>query len=127
MLINIMPSPRDQIEQHLYTSKMEKNGLFPGPPIPLSEVGIYKVFFPYKEELLEVGYMLSAPVPKDNDFLELTPMEDLLDAGNELVRQGLISSINDFWDAYHTCRLNPELISYSRLSKEECRKLFSPA
>lgn len=111
------------LESILYARKLEKNREKHEDEeeslIPLSEVGIYEVSFPFDNRYLIAGYMLSGHEPEGEDFLDLTPMENLKQQGKELVKEGKIGTIEDFWKAFCSCRENPNLIKYRKLSKEE--------
>ena len=117
------------LEPILYARKLEKNREKYGDKeeslIPLSEVGIYEVSFPFHNRYLIAGYMLSGHKPEEEDFLDLTPMKNLKQQGKELVKEGEIETIEDFWKAFCSCREKPNLIKYRKLSKKEWYELVS--
>jgi hypothetical protein len=91
----------------------------------LGDVGIYRVSFELEGDYLTAGYMMSALEPKGEDFLDITPVDSIKEQGYELVKGGVIDSIDKMWLAYTLCSKNPELITYTKLTKEEFRKIIS--
>ena len=116
------------LEPILYMQKMLKNKEKMGSKgdklITLADIGIYKVDFKLDDGFITAGYMMSAPKPTGEDFLDLTPMNSLKEQAEELVKAGKLDNIDKMWLAYTLCSKNTELIKYTKLSQEEVRKLM---
>jgi hypothetical protein len=116
------------IEPILYMQKREKNREKMGRKgdnlVPLTDISIYKVDFKLDNTYITAGYMMSALEPTGEDFLDLTPINSLREKAEELVKAGVIDNIDKMWEAYTLCSKNPELIKYTKLSREEGRDLL---
>ncbi len=122
-------SRRDQIEAHLFQTKQKKNrqeGKGAGGPVPLSKVGMFRVFFPYGPVLLTAGHLHSAHTPEGEDIFDISPMEDFLDYAKSAVEEGIIETTDEFFEALIACRQDPSQVVYRRLSQAEIEGLFPP-
>jgi hypothetical protein len=122
-------SRRDQIEAHLFQTKQKKNrqeGRGEGDLVPLSQVGMFRVFFPYGPVLLTAGILHSAHTPEGEDIFDLSPMEDFHDYAKSAVEDGIIETTDEFFEALTACRKDPSQVVYRRLSQAEIEELFPP-
>lgn len=116
------------IEPILFMQKQKKNREKRGSDgetlVPITDIEIYKVDFKLDDAYINAGYMFSVLEPLGEDFLDLTPINSIKEKGEELVKEGTIDNISKMWDAYTLCSKNPQLIKYTKLSREEGRELL---
>ena len=116
------------IEPILFMQKQKKNREKRGSDaetlVPITDIEIYKVDFKLDDTYINAGYMFSVLEPEGEDFLDLTPINSIKEKGEELVKEGTIDNISKMWDAYTLCSKNPQLIKYTKLSREEGRELL---
>ena len=116
------------IEPILFMQKQKKNREKRGSEgetlVPITSIEIYKVDFKLDDAYINAGYMFSVLEPTGEDFLDLTPINSIRENAEELVKTGVLDNINKMWDAYTLCSKNPQLIKYTKLSREEGRELL---
>lgn len=120
---------RDKIEAHLFQEKSKKTieqGRGNEKDVPLSEVGIYQVLFPYKSILLEAGMLVSSLPPEGEDIFDLCPMEDFHDYAKSALEDEMIQTTDEFFEAFTECRKDPTLVIYRRMNEVEINERCMP-
>lgn len=89
----------------------------------------YRVSFPFNNSYFVAGYTLSEGEPIEEDLLEIMSMSELRERAFrekalKLDNEGKIKSMDDLWNAYTECRINPSLIKCSPLSIEESKRIL---
>ena len=94
--------------------------------VPITDFGFYKSFIPLpkQNDKLLVG-LLNTVHPEGKNFLEVTPMDMVESAAIAYKKDTGIDVLEEAFNSYQDCRSNPNLISFEKMTTEECRETFS--